>query len=126
MSVRTKEPCPPVTTDIDVLSHADDKESPVDGQILVHLHCWVIDVLIPLQVCVTFAVAVCNQFALFLLIYTTEECADSAVFANWQFCESQDHISSVMSHVAPTRNLLMLNSLFILSRPLSPQSCDTL
>ena len=52
----------------------------------------------------TFAVAVCNQFALFLLIYTTEECADSAVFANWQFCESQDHISSVMSHVAPTRN----------------------
>ena len=68
----------------------------------------------------TFAVAVCNQFALFLLIYTTEECADSAVFTNWQFCESQDHISSVMSHVAPTRTLLMLNSLFLLlSRPLS-------
>ena len=68
--------------------------------------------------CVTFAVAVCNQFALFLLIYTTEECADSAVFANWQFCESQGRIYSVMSHVAPTRTLLMLNSLFLLlSRP---------
>ena len=39
MSVHTKESCPPVTTDIDVLSHADDKESPVDGQILVHFHC---------------------------------------------------------------------------------------
>ena len=60
----------------------------------------------------TFAVAVCNQFTLFLLIYTTEECANSAVFANWQFCESQDHVSSVMSHAAPTRTLVMLNSLF--------------
>ena len=49
----------------------------------------------------TFAVAVCNQFALFLLIYTTEEYADSTVFADWQFCESKDHVSSVMSHVAP-------------------------
>ena len=49
----------------------------------------------------TFVVAVCNQFALFLLIYITEECADFAVFANWQICESQDHVFSLMSDVAP-------------------------
>ena len=68
----------------------------------------------------SFVVAVCNQFTLFLLIYITEECADSTVFANWKFCESQDHVSSVMSHVAPTRTLLLLNSLFhLLSRPIS-------
>ena len=48
-----------------------------------------------------FAVAVCNQFVLFFLSCTTDECGNSTVLADWQFSESQDHVSSVMSHVAP-------------------------
>ena len=112
MSVCAEEPCPPITTDIDVLSDADHNESTADTQILVHLHCWMIYVLlIPLQVCVTFVVAVCNQFACFLLSSTPDECADSAVLADWQFCESQDHDFSVMNHVAPVQaNLDKINT----------------
>ena len=53
--------------------------------------------------CVFFAVAVCNQFALFSLSCTTDECANSMALADWQFRESQDHVSSVMSHVAPVQ-----------------------
>ena len=36
------------------------------------------------------------------LFYTTDECADSTVLAEWQFCEPQDHVSS-MNHVAPVQ-----------------------
>ena len=65
---------------------------------------------IPLQVCVSFAVVVCNQFALFLSSYTTDNCADSTVMANWQFCESQDYVSSVMNHVTLVQaNLNLIN-----------------
>ena len=52
ISFCAEEPCPPVTIDIDVLTHANHNESTVDGQILVHLRCWIIYLfLISLQVC---------------------------------------------------------------------------
>ena len=67
--------------------------------------------LIPLQICLSFAAAVCNQFALFLLSYTTNEYADSTVLGDWQFSDSQDHVSSVMNHVAPVQaNLNPINA----------------
>ena len=111
MSVCAEEPCPPVATDIDVLSDADHNEYTVDTWILVHLHCWMIYVLlIPLQVWVPFAVAACNQLALFLLSSSPDEWADSTVLADWQFCESWDHVFSVMNHVAPVKaNLNTIN-----------------
>ena len=112
MPACAEKPCPPVTTDINVLYIADLNESTLDGQILVHIHYWMIYVLlIPLQICLSFAAAVCNQFALFLLSYTTNEYADSTVLSDWQFSDSQDHVSSVMKHVAPVQaNLNPINA----------------
>ena len=67
--------------------------------------------LIPLQICLSFAGAVCNQLALFLLSYTTNEYADSTVLGDRQICESQHHVSSIMNHVAPLQaNLNSINA----------------
>ena len=111
MSVCGEEPCPPVATDIDVLCHSDNDESTGDAWILVHLHCLLNGL------CSSDSTAsVCPlglQFDLFLLSSIPDECTDSTVLADWQFCESWDHVSSVMNHVAPVQaNLNLINAEF--------------
>ena len=72
---------------------------------------------------------VCNQFGLFLLSYkyiaTTDECADSTVLADRQFCKSQNYVTSIMSHVAPVQvnlNLIHVESSvsLVVKAPQSP------
>ena len=45
-------------------------------------------IMIPLQVCVSFAAAVLIGLPLILLSPKLDECADSTVLADWQFCET--------------------------------------
>ena len=52
-----------------------------------------------------------QSVSLFCWAYTPVECADSTVLPEWQCCESQDHVSSMMNHVTPVQaNLNLFNT----------------
>ena len=106
MSVCGEKPHLPVVTEIDVLSHADHNESTGNAWIIFHLHCWMICFSdSTADVCVSFGVAVCNQFAsLFSELYSRWMC--------WFYCFGWLAVLWVkvlplrlfaMSHVAPVQ-----------------------
>ena len=52
---------------------------------------------------VSFGVDVCNRFASLCVEPLPDECLDSSVMSDCHSCKSQDHVFSMINHVAPVK-----------------------